>query len=160
MDDLVLVHVGQRLAHLDHQAQRSLAGHGPLLLHESAQGLALDEFHDDVHAALFLGPQHAHDVGVFQTQPQFFLAPETLVKHHVTLELRVGDLQHHRRPGRAVSGLEDGRHSTARQHVGQLVLIEAFADAHLAHQNARPQELMRAILNVDRQRSKSRRAGP
>jgi hypothetical protein len=115
---------------------------GLLFLHESAQRFPLDEFHHDVHAALFLGPQHTHDVGMLQAQPQFLLAPETLEEHHITFELRVRDLQHHGVPGCAVDGFEDGRHPTARQHVGQLVLVEAFADAHFAHQDAISRQFM------------------
>jgi len=66
-----------------------------------AQGLALDEFHElMVSCRLFsLGRSTRTMLGWFQAQPQLFHpAGKRCVKHNVTLELRVGDLQHHGSP--------------------------------------------------------------
>src|SRR5258708_28451287 len=68
-----------------------------------------------------------------EAAPGFFLPLKAAVEDHVALELHVGDFD---RDGLAVGlidGLEDRRHPAARDHLDQLVLIEVFTNADLAH---------------------------
>src|SRR5208337_4965692 len=98
-----------------------------------AQRLALDVLHRDVHPAFFSGREDLDDAGMVEAAPDFFLALKAAVEDDVALELHVRNFD---RDGLAVyliDSFEDRRHPAARDHLDQLVLIEVFTDAYLAH---------------------------
>ena len=126
------VHVHERLGQLARECERFFQRQ-PGFPHHGAQRVALDELHRDVHAAFLPGREDLDDAGMVQAAPDFFLALKAAVENHVALELHVGNFD---RDGLAVDlidGLEDRRHPAARDHLDQLVLIEVFTNADLAH---------------------------
>src|SRR5712664_135121 len=131
--DSVAMHVLERLADLLSDGERAGAGQRVLLLHEIAQALALDQLHHRVHAALVTGLEELDDVGVIEPLPDLLLPLEALEEDHVALELQVRDLERDRHAGGGVLRLEDGRHPTAGDELGDLVLVEFVADGYFAH---------------------------
>ena len=132
MHDALAVHVHQRLRQLPRELQRPFQRQ-PGFPHHRSQRVALDVLHRDVHAAFLFRREHLDDAGMVEAAPDFFFALKAAVKDHVALELHVGNFD---RDGLAVDlidGFEDRRHPAARDHLDQLVLIEVFTDADLAH---------------------------
>ena len=136
------------------------AGSRARFAHHRAQRFALDVLHRDVHAAFLSRREDLDDAGMVEAASDFFLALKAAVENHVALELHVGNFD---RDGLAVDlidGFEDRRHPAARDHLGQLVLIEVFTDADLAHCSDRLGEKRSADVNIRRARNGSERARP
>src|SRR5882724_39357 len=133
MHDSVAVHVLQRLGDLLRDGERAGGGQRVLLLHEIAQALALDQLHRRVHPALVTRLEELDNVGVIEPLPDLLLPLETLEEDHVALELQVRDLERDGHAGGGVLRLEDGRHPTPGDELGDLVLVEFVADGYFAH---------------------------
>src|SRR6266478_1005388 len=131
--DSVAMHVLERLADLLRDGERAGWRQRVLLLHDFAQALALDQLHRRIHPALVTGLEELDDVGVIEPLPDLLLSLEALEEDHVALELQVRDLERDRHAGGGVLRLENGRHPTAGDELGDLVLVEFVADGYFAH---------------------------
>jgi len=79
---------------------------------------------------LRLGVSTLMMLGWLSRRPTSFLAlGKRAVENYVALELHVGNFYGDSRAVDCVDSFEDRRHSTARDHLNQFVLIEVFTDA-------------------------------
>src|ERR1700731_4738352 len=68
-----------------------------------------------------------------ETLSNLFLALKAAIEHRIFFKLRVGYFEHRRLAIKLICRLEDRRHPAARQHLGQAILVEPFADGKLTH---------------------------
>ena len=134
MDDAMLVHGVEGVAHLQNKVDGAIDGEGALLIEDGAEQAAFDPLDDHVEAGALLVVEGFDDAGVVEFLADLLLAAEALEEDGVCFEFGVGDFDGDGAAGEHVSGLVKGGHAAARNRGLEQVMVQRVASFQSCHQ--------------------------